>query len=70
MRAFVRFILAFIFILSASFLLFLCNISTYRYKGVYPGGLIALGLIATVCIWSFIYFECNYKPEQDNLQDR
>ena len=39
----------------------------YTYPG-YPGGAIGFGLIAAICVWSYIYLECNYsKPKKDDV---
>lgn len=62
----IKSILVLIFIISVAFILYVCTTPYgYRYKGAYPGGAIALGLIASACIWSFIYFECNYRKPKD-----
>jgi hypothetical protein len=37
---------------------------SYERPGA-AGGAIAYGIIAAICIWSFIYFECNYKKPKD-----
>jgi hypothetical protein len=57
MKAFVYIVIVLIFIVSVSIMV------AYNSLG--------FGIMASTCIWSFIYFVCNYtKPKGDNLSDR
>jgi hypothetical protein len=68
MKIVVRLFLIVIFIFSISYLV---KISESRYGDYSPSGPFGFGLVAGICVWSFIYFECNYaKPKQDNLKNR
>ena len=61
MKAFmIKLVLILIFIVS-----FEINVYLFKFYNT-----INFALIASVCIWSFIYFECNYrKPkDQDNIK--
>lgn len=62
----IKSILVLIFILSVAFLInIFVTPAGFRYKLSYPGCAIAFGLIASACVWSFIYFECNYRKPKD-----
>jgi hypothetical protein len=62
----IKSILVLIFIISVAFLInILSTPSGYSHRLTYPGCAIAFGLIAGISIWSFIYFECNYRKPKD-----
>ena len=63
-----RIFLILIFVGSVYFLMKLTETHEgINYGPAFPAGAIACGLIACTCIFSYVYFECNYvDPKHDD----